>query len=91
MIPDSIDSFVERVATSGAGLNSVNPFDYSQRANAVRRRNLARYLEQVGERSPSVLLVGEAPRYRGMRITGVPFTNTVILQRGSRTSACSGR
>lgn len=82
MVSDSIDSFVERLATGRAGPNSVNPFDYSQRTNVVRRRNLTRYLEQVGEGAPSVLLVGEAPSYRGMRITGVPFTNTVILQRG---------
>jgi len=82
MIPDSIDAFVERLATSRAGPNSVNPFDFSQRANAIRRRNLTRYLEQLAEHRPSVLLVGEAPSYRGMRITGVPFTNTVILQRG---------
>jgi len=82
MIPNSIDAFVERLATGRAGPNSVNPFDFSKRGNAVRRRNLTRYLEQVGELSPSVLLVGEAPSYRGMRITGVPFTNTVILQRG---------
>ena len=82
MIPDSIDAFVERLATSGAGPNSVNPFDFSQRANAIRRRNLTLYLEQLAEHRPPVLLVGEAPSYRGMRITGVPFTNTVILQRG---------
>jgi uracil-DNA glycosylase len=80
--PDSIDAFVERLASGRAGPNSVNPFDFSQHANAVRRQNLTRYLEQLGERSPSVLLVGEAPGYRGMRITGVPFTNTVILERG---------
>ena len=82
MIPDSIDAFVERLATSRAGPNSVNPFDYSRRANAVRRRNLTLYLEQLAQRRPTTLLVGEAPGYRGMRITGVPFTNTAILQRG---------
>ena len=82
MIPDSIDAFVERLATSRAGPNSVNPFDDSQRPNAIRRRNLTLYLEQLAEHRPSALLVGEAPSYRGMRITGVPFTNAVILQRG---------
>lgn len=81
-MPESIDAFVERMASGTASANSVNPFDLSRSDNAVRRRNLTRYLEQVGERAPSVLLVGEAPGYRGMRITGVPFTNTVILQRG---------
>ena len=82
MAPASIDAFVERMATSRAGANSTNPFDSTRSGNAIRRRNLTRYLEQVSERDPSVLLVGEAPGYRGMRITGVPFTNTVILERG---------
>lgn len=33
----------------------------------------------MSERGPKVLLVGEAPGYRGMKITGVPFTNRTIL------------
>ncbi len=32
------------------------------------------------ERSPTVLLLGEAPGFRGMRITGVPFTNRTMFQ-----------
>ncbi len=82
MMPDSIDAFVERLAVGQSSPNSVNPFDASRGDNAIRRRNLARYLEQLAERRPATLLVGEAPGYRGMAITGVPFTNTVLLQRG---------
>jgi uracil-DNA glycosylase len=82
MIQDSIDAFVERLAKSPAGQNSVNPFDPSDRDNAIRRRNLALYFGQLAERRPATLLLGEAPSYRGMRVTGVPFTNTTILRRG---------
>jgi len=82
MMPDSIDAFVERLAAGRSGPNSVNPFDRSRNDNAIRRRNLTRYLEQLSERRPATLLVGEAPGYRGMAITGVPFTNTVLLQHG---------
>jgi hypothetical protein len=32
------------------------------------------------DRSPTVLLVGEAPGFRGMRITGVPFTNRGMFE-----------
>ncbi len=78
----SIAAFVERMSQSAAGPNAANPFDRSQPGNAVRRRNLERYLEQLAERHPTTLLVGEAPGYRGMRITGVPFTNTVLLRQG---------
>lgn len=82
MSTDPIDAFVERVADAAAPPNSANMFDHADPANAVRRRNLIRYLEQLAERGASTLLVGEAPGYRGMRITGVPFTNTAILARG---------
>jgi uracil-DNA glycosylase len=77
-----IDEFVHRVGSTPAGPNAANPFDFTDEENAVRRRNLARYLGQLAERRPRVLLVGEAPGYRGMRITGVPFTNLALLREG---------
>ena len=82
MAAKAIDAFVERLATSPGGPNSVNQFDFSRPGNAIRRRNLARYLELLADHRPMTLLVGEAPGYRGMRITGVPFTNAAILQQG---------
>jgi uracil-DNA glycosylase len=82
MAPDAIDGFIERLAAGGSGPNSANPFDGSRPGNGMRRRNLERYLRQLAERRPATLLVGEAPGYRGMAITGVPFTNTVLLRRG---------
>jgi len=39
----------------------------------LRRRNLLRYFAAVG--SPKVLLLGEAPGWRGMTVTGVPFVS----------------
>jgi uracil-DNA glycosylase len=78
----SIAAFIERMSQSAAGPNAANPFDDLQPGNALRRRNLERYLEQLAERHPTTLLVGEAPGYRGMRITGVPFTNTALLRQG---------
>ena len=88
MAPDAIDGFLERLAAGGSGPNSVNPFDRSRGDNAVRRRNLTRYLEQLSERRPATLLVGEAPGYRGMAITGVPFTNTVPSRANSGMPRC---
>ena len=82
MASDAVSAFVERLATTPAGANSVNQFDFSRPGNAVRRRNLALYLEQLADHRATTLLVGEAPGYRGMRITGVPFTNAAILQQG---------
>ncbi len=43
--------------------------------NATRRQNLLLYFMEMAERSPKVLLLGEAPGYQGMRLTGIPFTS----------------
>lgn len=76
----SVSTFVERLSAvpSGPGLN--NFFDPSEPANAQRRRNLELYLQEMLDRAPKVLLLGEAPGFRGMRITGVPFTNRTMFQ-----------
>lgn len=50
-------------------------------AGAVRRENLWRFLSSLPE-SPAVLLVGEAPGWRGCRFSGVPFTSEAQLISG---------
>ena len=72
----------ERISAVRSGPNAVNQFDGSRTENALRRRNLELYLAHMAERQPHVLLIGEAPSYRGMRITGVPFTNRPLLRDG---------
>lgn len=76
----SIDAFVDRLAAVDTGPACNNFFDHSVPDNALRRRNLGIYLGEMQERSPGVLLVGEAPGFRGMRITGVPFTNRTMFE-----------
>ena len=39
----------------------------------MRRERLAAYLEARSD--ASILLVGEAPGYRGARVSGIPFTS----------------
>lgn len=48
-------------------------------ANQLRRSNLDRYLSAMVQCGPTLLLVGEAPGYRGCRMTGIPFTSTHTL------------
>ncbi|MDP9887090.1 uracil-DNA glycosylase [Pseudarthrobacter enclensis] len=76
---ESVHDFVERLAAVDAGAAANNFFNHAVPENALRRHNLELYLQEMLDRRPSVLLVGEAPGFRGMRITGVPFTNRVIL------------
>lgn len=54
----------------------------TERANRVRRENLRLYLRQLAHVTPRAMLVGEAPGYRGCRLTGVPFTSERILLNG---------
>lgn len=49
-------------------------------AAEIRRRNLEGYVEQVAE-PPTVLVVGDAPIWRGTRFTGIPFTSQAQLLR----------
>ena len=81
MLPASdVDAFIERLAAVAPGAAWTNFFDHSTSSNAVRRDNLSLYLTEMLEHSPDILLVGEAPGFRGMRITGVPFTNRTIFE-----------
>jgi len=75
----AIEDFVETLARTDATPNSVNPWDYTRTENAIRRANLKTYLEIILESKPAVLLVGEAPGYRGTRRTGVPFSAEKIV------------
>lgn len=68
-----IAAFVYRLAVTPAPENAVNPYAASgEPYSAMRRHNLARYLEQMTALQPTTMLVLEAPGYRGMRLTGVP-------------------
>ena len=50
--------------------------------NAIRRRNLKRYLEEIDAIGPDTLLVGEAPSYRGGRLTGIAFVSERVMLDG---------
>jgi uracil-DNA glycosylase len=64
-------AFVRRLAAAQIG-ETFN-FYRDGEAAALRRRRLRDYLE--GHFHASLLLVGEAPGYRGARTSGVPFTS----------------
>ncbi len=56
-----------------------NPYAGVDELSVMRRHNLSLYLRRMAERHPRLLLLGEAPGYRGCRVTGVPFTSESIL------------
>ncbi|WP_144714320.1 hypothetical protein [Curtobacterium pusillum] len=55
-------------------------YDVESEEGRLRRSNLSRYLSLVGE-GADTLLVAEAPGWRGMTNTGVPFTSMRELGR----------
>ena len=66
-----IAGFVERLASARIG-TTFNFYREGDRPELLRRR-LAAYLEaRVGA---TVLVVGEAPGYRGTRVSGIPMTS----------------
>lgn len=88
----NIKRFIEQLATvklSDRACNQYSRLNGDLRGNAVRRRNLRLYLEQLGRLSPTTLLIGEAPSYRGGRLTGIAFVSETILLAGVDTR--SGR
>jgi uracil-DNA glycosylase len=66
-----IADVVEDLVTAEIG-ETFNFYRDGPRAN-LRRRRLREYLDSRA--GASILLVGEAPGYRGARISGVPFTS----------------
>jgi uracil-DNA glycosylase len=60
--------FVDRLAAARIGAT------FNQYADSeLRRARLERYLRE--RRRTRILLVGEAPGYRGARVSGIPFTS----------------
>ena len=70
--------FADELASWTASDHACN--QYAGADGVVQRRNLALYLEHMSARRPSRLLIGEAPGYRGCRVTGIPFTSAAILR-----------
>jgi len=62
--------------------NDNNPTVDLPNANEIRQENLRNYLRSFPKR-PSVVLVGEAPGWRGCRFSGVPFTSEEQLCNGN--------
>ena len=77
-----IKNFVEALAKVESSGNFFNQYSYDLDENFLRRNNLVLYFQQMANLKPQTLLVGEAPGYRGCRLTGVPFTSEFILLNG---------
>ncbi|HYM60290.1 MAG TPA: uracil-DNA glycosylase [Thermoanaerobaculia bacterium] len=79
------DRFLAALAKAEVSSRAYNPYSSiagDGRANAIRRRNLRRYFEEISAIGPRTLLVGEAPSHRGARLTGIAFVSETIMLDG---------
>lgn len=83
------DRFIADLASTPVSARTHNQYARDEAANRIRRRNLRLYLEQLEAVRPEVLLVGEAPSYRGGRLTGIAFVSETLMLAGIGTA--SGR
>lgn len=75
----TISQFVHELATAVPPPHCLNPYIGERPFTSQRRHNLQTYLQLMAQQRPKLLLIGEAPGYRGCRLTGIPFVSPHIL------------
>ncbi|MEM9778090.1 MAG: uracil-DNA glycosylase [Chloroflexota bacterium] len=78
-----IDRFILQLRRTKPPADCVNPWRGRSAVVKMRQANLSLYLKEMAAKKPKVVLVGEAPGYRGCGLTGVPFTSERILAEGA--------
>ncbi len=73
------DRFIDELSRVALSPRACNQYARGVPENAVRRRNLRLYLEQLEAIGPRLMLVGEAVSYRGGRLTGIPFVSESLM------------
>lgn len=82
---DSLIAELSDVAVSDRACNQFSRVSGDLAENAIRRRNLRLYLEQMAGIAPRMLLIGEAVSYRGGRLTGIAFVSESVMLGGVQT------
>ena len=83
MLPDGLANLVDRLAALPSSEGLFNPYAPQNNPGAtIRRENLTRYLGDMQSRQPGILLLFEAPGYRGCALSGIPVTSERIMLKG---------
>ena len=77
---DSIENFIKSLSKYENSSNLTNLYRGNSQLSQIRRENLKLYFDRMKKINPSILLLGEAPGYKGCRLTGIPFTSERILE-----------
>lgn len=76
---DQFQKFIQALSSTSVASNVYNQYADHYPESATRKANLLIYLRLMEKLKPKLMLVGEAPGYRGSRLTGVPFTSEHLL------------
>jgi hypothetical protein len=82
----TIRSWINPLAPVELSPHATNQFSRTTgdlHGNAIRRRNLRLYLEELSAIRPDTLLIGEAVSHRGGRLTGIAFVSETIMLGGA--------
>ena len=77
-----IEGFVKKLAdyTNFDNSKVMNQYHKSCEYSKQTCTNLYLYLKNISKLKPTILLVGEAPGYKGCKKSGIPFTSERILK-----------
>ena len=73
---------IDLLIHAGEFENVTNQYSHSWQYSNITKNNLSLYFNQMEMIKPNLLLVGEAPGYKGCRFTGIPFTSEFIIDKG---------
>jgi len=84
---DKLITELSDVELTGRATNQWSRIEGDLQGNAIRRRNLRLYLDQMDAIGPRMLLIGEAVSYRGGRLSGIAFVSESVMLGGVETAS----
>lgn len=74
-----IDDFISKLSLIKKSYNTTNLYFGDSIDSKIRRHNLKIYLNKMLTLNPQLMVLGEAPGYKGCRLSGIAFTSERIL------------
>lgn len=87
----TVRGFVRSLQSTPATARSLNQYASESPRSEQKRHNLRLYLSRMLATGTRTILVGEAPSYRGGRLTGIPFLSETLMLDGVAGSVFFGR
>jgi len=76
---NKIDTFISRLSNVPKNNGTTNLYFGNSRDSEIRKNNLKVYLTKMKAINPRFLILGEAPGYKGCRLSGIAFTSEKVL------------